>query len=240
MRNEPPLGEPVPSPITAQRLKGSTLTGKFISLVPLDPERHAAELYACSHGSAEKERLWTYMSYGPFVDVQAMQRWLAEQAHSTDPLFFAVIFCGRAIGMVSFLCDVPAMRRLEIGHIWYAPDYQRSAVNTEAAYLMLRHAFEALGYRRVEWKCNALNERSRRAALRLGFQFEGVFRKHMIVKGRNRDSAWFAMTDDDWPSVRCALEAWLYAEGLDAFAKRPALLAAVGARGPAGWGVPRS
>lgn len=221
-----PIGEAVGT-ADVQRLTRGTLSGRFISLTPIDPERHAAELYECSHGSIEKERLWTYMSYGPFADEPAMQRWLEEQTRSRDPLFLAVIFARRAIGMVSFLNDVPAMRRLELGHIWYSPEYQRSAVNTEATYLMLRHAFEALNYRRAEWKCNALNERSRRAALRLGFQFEGVFRKHMIVKGRNRDTAWFAMTDDDWPGVRRALETWLYVDGLDAFAKRPGPLAVV-------------
>lgn len=218
-----PVGEAVGA-ADVQRLRRDALCGRFISLVPVDPGRHAADLYQCSHGNLQKEQLWTYMSYGPFADQAAMQRWLEEQARSTDPLFFAVILAQRAIGMVSFLNDVLAMRRLELGHIWYGPDYQRSAINTEAAYLMLRHAFEALHYRRVEWKCNALNERSRRAALRLGFRFEGVFLKHMIVKGRNRDTAWFAMTDDDWPGVRGKLEAWLYVDGLDAFAKRPGRL----------------
>jgi RimJ/RimL family protein N-acetyltransferase len=113
------------------------------------------------------------------------------------------------VGMAAFLNIVPEHRRLEIGHIWYAPSAQRTEANTETAYLMMREAFDELGYRRVEWKCDALNARSRAAALRLGFTFEGVFRAHMIVRGRNRDSAWFSLLDTEWPAVRDALERWL-------------------------------
>jgi RimJ/RimL family protein N-acetyltransferase len=116
------------------------------------------------------------------------------------------------VGMAAFMNIVPEHRRLEIGHIWYAPSAQRTEANTEAAYLMMREAFDELGYRRVEWKCDALNERSRAAALRLGFAFEGVFRKHMIVRGRSRDSAWFSLLDAQWPAARAALERWLDAD----------------------------
>ena len=133
------------------------------------------------------------MSYGPFDSVQSMRRWLEVGAKSKDPLFFTVHHpeSRRRVGMVSFLNIVSDMRRLELGHIWYSLGAQRSNVNTECVYLMLCEAFDRLKYRRVEWKCDSLNKRSRLAASRLGFQFEGIFRQHMIVKGRNRDTAWY-------------------------------------------------
>ena len=135
-------------------------------------------------------------------------------AASTDPMFFTVLAGTERVpvGMASYLNVDTAMRHIELGHIWYAPRAQRSEANTETAYLMMREAFDELGYRRVEWKCDALNARSRAAALRLGFTFEGVFRRHMIVKGRNRDTAWFSVTDAEWPRVRSALERWLASE----------------------------
>ena len=157
----------------------------------------------------------TYLPYGPFADSRTMQTWLQGCARSTDPLFFTVheLQRGRRVGMVSFLNFVSTMRTIELGHIWYQPGAQRSSVNTECIYLMLREAFEVQRSRRVEWKCNALNARSRDAALRLGFSFEGIFRQHLIVKGRNRDSAWFSMLDREWPKVRANMEAWLYGQG---------------------------
>ena len=151
--------------------------------------------------------------YEPFADAGEMLAWLEECARSDDPLFLTVVaHQAGPVGMAAFLNVEPAHRRLEIGHIWYAPSAQRTEANTEAAYLMMREAFDELGYRRVEWKCDALNERSRVAALRLGFMFEGVFRQHMIVRGRNRDSAWFSLLDKEWPEARDALERWLDAD----------------------------
>jgi RimJ/RimL family protein N-acetyltransferase len=151
------------------------------------------------------------MPYGPFEDAGSMRLWMTEQARSTDPLFLVVVENERRrpAGMASFLNVSPEMRRLELGHIWLIPELHRTSANTETAHLMLSHAFDDLGYRRVEWKCDALNERSRRAALRLGFGFEGVFRQHMVVKGRNRDTAWYAMLDGDWPRVKRHQHAWL-------------------------------
>jgi RimJ/RimL family protein N-acetyltransferase/predicted enzyme related to lactoylglutathione lyase len=174
--------------------------GRRISLVPLDPDAHVDDLYAGSHGSPEVEALWTYMGYGPFANRDAMLGWLRGCAISDDPLFLVVRDnqTGAPLGMVSYLNIRPAMRVLELGHLWYVPRAQGTGVNTDAVRMMLREAFEALGYRRVEWKCDSLNVRSRRAALRLGFRFEGIFRQHMIVKGKNRDTAWFAMLDSDW------------------------------------------
>jgi RimJ/RimL family protein N-acetyltransferase len=185
-----------------------------VRLEPIDPAAHAGPLFACSHGEVETEELWTYMPYGPFADVGAMRSWLASIASSTDPLFFAVVDRERRVpvGMASFLNVDASMRRVELGHIWYGPAAQRTRANTEATALMLAHAFDDLGYRRVEWKCDALNERSRAAALRLGFTFEGIFRRHMVVKGRNRDTAWFSMLDMEWPVVRDAIDRWLDAE----------------------------
>jgi len=216
-----PVGSPV-EPIEDIKPPSRTpLQGKYISLVPIDPERDAPELFAGSHGSEEKNKIWTYLGYGPFADVAAMRQWLAVQAASTDPSFFCVVdnASNRRIGMVSYLNIVPTMRRLELGHIWYSTDYQRTKVNTEAIYLMLSQTFDQLHYRRAEWKCDSLNARSRQAALRLGFSFEGLFKQHFIVKGRNRDTAWFAMMDHEWPGVKHNMERWLYEEKGDSAGK---------------------
>lgn len=206
--SELPLGELVPDDVPERGPRRAPLHGRAVSLVPLDPKRHAAELHAASHGSVEKERLWTYMGYGPFADEAAMRAWLTTCAASSDPLFFTVLDNRSAapIGMVSLLAIEPAMRRLEIGHVWYTPSAARKRANTEAVYLLLREAFDELRYRRVEWKCHALNAPSRAAAERLGFEFEGIFRQHVIAKGRNRDTAWYAMLDGDWPAARAELE----------------------------------
>ena len=187
-------------------------TSKFVTLSPVNPQTDVAELYECAHGSNIKEQIWTYMSYGPFDSAHNMHKWLEEGAGSQDPLFFTVyhLESKRRVGMVSFLNIVSDMRRLELGHIWYSPDSQRSNVNTEAIYLMLCEAFDRLKYRRVEWKCDALNGKSRAAALRLGFKFEGIFRQHMIIKGRNRDTAWYSMLDSEWRAIKKNMEMWLY------------------------------
>lgn len=192
--------------------KQTDYEGKFIVLSTVVPETDADELYQYTHGSRNKEQIWTYMGYGPFDDVGSMRGWFKGRAESKDPLFFVVYHrdLKRRVGMVSFLNIVPDMRRLELGHIWYAVDVQRSRANTEAIYLMLCEAFDSLKYRRVEWKCDSLNEQSRLAALRLGFRFEGIFRQHMIVKERNRDTAWYALLDNEWPDVKKNMELWLY------------------------------
>jgi RimJ/RimL family protein N-acetyltransferase len=210
-----PVGEPVED--GAARLpERRPLAGRYVSLEPVDPTGHGEALWRAAHdGSAEAIDLWTYMPYGPFEGAGRMRAWLEEVAPSQDPLFLTVTSEEGPVGMASFLNVDAAMRRIEIGHIWYAPRAQRSEANTEATYLMLREAFDRLGHRRVEWKCDALNERSRVAALRLGFTFEGVFRQHMVVKGRNRDTAWFSMLDREWPKARDAFEGWLAADRED-------------------------
>ena len=202
-----PVGEPV-SGLEVARPPRTPLEGSFVALEPIDPDRHAESLFDAGHGSPAAEALWTYMPYGPFEDVATMRAWLSTLPGSDDPLFFAVVRDGAAVGMTSFLNIDTAMRRLELGHIWFGPNAQRTEANTESAFLMLGWAFEA-GYRRAEWKCDALNVRSRAAAERLGFTFEGVFRRHMIVKGRNRDTAWFSIVDGEWPEVRARLGSWL-------------------------------
>jgi RimJ/RimL family protein N-acetyltransferase len=203
-----PVGERVQPATPALRPARRGLTALRFELRPLDPDRDADDLFDVAHQDFGAELLWTYMAYGPFESRDAMHTWLQACAATDDPLFFTVVERegGRGVGMCSFMSVVPEMRRIEIGHIWYAPHLQGSGISVEVAWMLLMEAFERLGYRRVEWKCNALNERSRRAALKLGFSFEGVFRQHMIVKGRNRDSAWFAMTDADWVVERERLE----------------------------------
>ena len=207
-----PVGNLVQSVASVDLPQRTDYVGKFVTLSPVDPQADVSELYECSHGSDIKEQIWTYMSYGPFDSTHSMQIWLEEKAESEDPLFFTVHHheSKQRIGMVSFLNIVFDMRRLELGHIWYSPDFQRSNVNTEAIYLMLCEAFDKLKYRRVEWKCDSLNERSRAAALRLGFRFEGIFRQHIIVKGRNRDTAWYSILDSEWTAVKENMEMWLY------------------------------
>jgi RimJ/RimL family protein N-acetyltransferase len=209
-----PLGERVENAAPAQPPGRKLYEGRFVNLSPVDPANDVAELYRNSHGSEEKNRLWTYMAYGPFADAADMQRWLRGCEASTDPLFLTVTAkdSNRRVGVVSFLNMVPRMRCLEVGNIWYSPIVHHTKVNTETIYLMLTEAFDVLNYRRVEWKCDALNARSRTAALRLGFSFEGIFRQHYIIKGRNRDTAWFAMLDRDWPAVERNMNRWLYSE----------------------------
>ncbi len=188
------------------------LPGAFVQLEPVDPARHAAELFAAAtEDQTAGPELWTYMPYGPFEDLAAFTGWLQDRAAGDDPLFFAVRDkeTGRAGGMASYLNIHPEHRSIEIGHIWFAPFLQRSRPSTEALYLMIRHAFDELAARRVEWKCNALNEASRRAAERLGFTFEGIFYQHMIIKGRNRDTAWFSILDHEWPELKSGFERWL-------------------------------
>jgi RimJ/RimL family protein N-acetyltransferase len=209
MTSEPPLGDPVEG--GPARLPGRGVReGRFVTLSPVEPDLDAEPLWRAAHdGSPAADRLWTYLAYGPFADAASQREWLASIATSEDPLFLTVHARGAPIGVVSFMSVEPAMRRIELGHIWYVPSAQRTEANTETVFLMLREAFEELGNRRVEWKCDALNAPSRAAALRLGFTFEGVFRQHMIVKGRNRDTAWYSMTDAEWPAARAAFERWL-------------------------------
>jgi RimJ/RimL family protein N-acetyltransferase len=190
------------------------IEGETVRLEHVDPKRHAKRLYEASAGADD---LWSYLAYGPFESQAVFTQWLGERAASRDPIFYAVIdrATDAARGMASFMRIEPEHRVIEIGHIWFAPVLQRTRQATEAIYLMARHAFDDLGYRRLEWKCNALNAASRRAAERFGFTFEGIFRQHMIVKDENRDTAWFSIIDGEWPVRRAAFETWLSPENFD-------------------------
>jgi len=197
-------------------LERTTLAGRAVRLEPLDPARHGDRLYAASHGPGPDGvpadgSLWDYLGYGPFADRSAMRAWLETVAASRDPLFFAIIDAAadRAAGMASYLRHDPPNGVVEIGHIWFAPALQRTRAASEAIFLLQAHAFETLGVRRLEWKCDARNAPSRRAALRYGFVHEGVFRQHMIVKGRNRDTAWYALLDSEWPAFKEIFARWL-------------------------------
>lgn len=184
-----------------------TLRGRYATLEPLHAGRHGAELWDALKGP-ENDGLWTWMHDGPYAGQEAFVAALERKAAARDAWFVAIL-APRAAGYASLMREDAPNRVIEVGNIMYSPSLQRTAAATEAMYLMARHVFETLGYRRYEWKCNALNQPSRRAALRLGFQFEGIFRQHMLVKGRNRDTAWFSMLDTEWPARKRAFEAWL-------------------------------
>jgi RimJ/RimL family protein N-acetyltransferase len=204
------------------------LNGVLVRLEALDPDRHAESLFTSSHAEGAGE-LWKHLPYGPFASQTDFTAWLGQRAASSDPLFYAVVDLEsmRALGMASFLRIESTHGVIEVGHIWFAPELQRTRQATEAIYLLAKHAFDDLGYRRLEWKCDSLNEPSRRAADRFGFTYEGVFRQHMVVKGRNRDTAWFSMTDGEWPLRRAAFEAWLSPDNFDEKGRQRKSLAAL-------------
>jgi len=191
------------------------MPGCWCRLEPLALD-HATELYqaACADTSGHS---WTYLPYGPFRSQAEYTAWIAERADGSDPLFFAIVDTptGRALGVASYLRIDPANGVIEVGHLYFSPALQGTTAATEAMYLMMRHVFD-LGYRRFEWKCDSLNAPSRRAALRLGFQFEGIFRQAIVVKGRNRDTAWFSVIDGEWPHLRTRFEEWLAPQNFDA------------------------
>lgn len=190
------------------------IDGETVRLEPLDAARHAKQIYAAVAGADD---LWQYLPYGPFENETAFAAWLADCAATEDPLFYAIVdrASGAVKGIGSYLRMVPQHGVIEIGHLLFTPALQRTRQATEAIYVWSRHAFDVLGNRRLEWKCNALNAPSRRAAERFGFKFEGVFRQHMVVKGRNRDTAWYSITDGEWPLRRAGFEAWLAPENFD-------------------------
>lgn len=190
----------------------TTLYGTDVTLRPVDPARDAEPLQAAFEGDLAG---WTYLPYGPFDSVEAHREWLALFACGADPLFFTIERHGRVVGIASYLRTKPADGSIEIGHVHLGHALQRTRGATEALTLMIRHAFE-LGYRRVEWKCDALNAPSRRAAQRLGLSFDGIFSRMTMYKGRNRDTGWYAAIVDDWPALRDGYDAWLAADNFDA------------------------
>jgi RimJ/RimL family protein N-acetyltransferase len=191
------------------------IEGGSCRLEPLDVDRHSEDLFTANRLDREN-RIWVYLPYGPFFDLESYRQWVRESCLGDDPQFYAVIdrATGKAAGVASYLRIDPNSGSIEVGHINYSPALQRTVAATEAMYLMMKNAFE-LGYRRYEWKCNALNEPSRRAALRLGMSYEGIFRQMLVVKGRNRDSAWYAAIDSEWPALQHAFETWLSADNFD-------------------------
>ncbi|MCR9126618.1 MAG: GNAT family N-acetyltransferase [Rhodobacteraceae bacterium] len=208
-----PVGPPVPDWTPPPAPDGRVLSGRYCHLAPLR-ETDAAPLHAQFAGH---DQLWDYMPAGPFGSAQDYGDWVRTTLATPGHMFYAVRTSPDAApsGVASFLRIDPTMGSIEVGNICFAPALQRTRAATEAMFLMMQWAFAA-GYRRYEWKCNALNHPSRRAAQRLGFSFEGVFRQHMVVKGRNRDTAWFACTDVDWPGLCAAFERWLDAANFDA------------------------
>lgn len=184
--------------------------GRVSRIEPFDPAHHARDLYTAFTDDADG-RNWTYLAYGPFDSFKAFDSWARDTCLGDDPLFHAVVelTTGKAVGLASYLRINPADGVIEVGHIHFSPRLQRTTLATETMYLMMQRVFDELGYRRYEWKCDALNEPSRRAALRLGFTFEGVFRQLTMYKNRNRDTAWYAIIDKDWPQIRAGYELWL-------------------------------
>jgi RimJ/RimL family protein N-acetyltransferase len=201
------------------------LEGTHVKVVPLDAAAHAGALYA---GSREPE-LWRYLFNGPYTHQAEFREWLEGREKSEDPLFFTILDAasGAPAGYCSLMRIEPAHRVIEVGNILYLPCLQRTVGATEAMYVLARYVFEKLEYRRYEWKCDALNAPSRRAALRLGFAFEGIFRQHMIVKEKNRDTAWYSMLDTEWQDRKRAFELWLGAANFDAEGRQKTPLSSI-------------
>jgi RimJ/RimL family protein N-acetyltransferase len=224
----PQTGQPIGLPVDttpAKRPGPVTLKGRHGRLEKLGPD-HFADLSAAFAGH---DQVWTYISTdGPFATAAEFSTFLAKRAAADDPYAYAIIdTSNRAVGYLTLLEIRPQMRVIEVGHVLYSPTLQRTPLGTETQYLLARYIFETLGYRRYEWKCNALNAASRRAALRYGFAYEGTFRQHLISKGRNRDNAWFSMLDSEWPVRKANFERWLAPENFDSKSRQRLSLAAL-------------
>ncbi|HQX60460.1 MAG: GNAT family N-acetyltransferase [Rhodoferax sp.] len=211
-----PIGVPLRMVFPRPRPPATPLHGRFCSVVPTDVASHAGDLFDAFSADTLGGN-WTYLPYGPFDTLAAMQSWMQTTCTGSDPLFHTILDSkGHPQGLASYLRIEPATGVIEVGHIHLANAVQRTPAATEAMFLMMNRVFDELGYRRYEWKCDALNEPSRRAALRLGFRFEGIFRNATHYKGRNRDTAWFSVIDDEWPALRAAFEQWLSPANVDA------------------------
>lgn len=197
------------------------INGTYCRLVKLSPAQHGDQLFS-AFGDDTDGKNWTYLFDGPFANRTEFGTWLERISQSQDPLFFAIVdtTTHQAIGVASYMRITPEHGTIEVGNIHFSPRLQKTPLATEAMYLMMRHAIEELGYRRYEWKCDALNTPSRSAAERLGFTFEGIFRKAVVYKGRSRDTAWFSMIDSEWPALKAAFEQWLAAENFDDHGKQ--------------------
>jgi len=218
------VGTPVPNWQPPPFPSRDPMEGRFCRLEGLSPNKHPRNLFD-ANSLDQDQRNWTYMTYGPFASWEEYLVWVTESAKSTDPLFFAILdkSTGQAVGVASYLRIDPRHGSIEVGHLMFSPLLQGRPAATEAMYLMMKRAFE-LGYRRYEWKCNSLNEPSRRAAQRLGLSYEGLFRQAAVVKGRNRDTAWYAAIDSEWPALKLALETWLAPSNFDETGRQKASL----------------
>jgi RimJ/RimL family protein N-acetyltransferase len=216
-----PIGFAITDWTARSRPPRTAMEGHFCRVEPIDPGRHAADLHAANLLDA-KAANWTYLGYGPFETLEQYREWMTRSCMGDDPLFYAVMKrdTGRAVGVASYLRIDENAGVIEVGHINFAPSLQRTPASTEAMYLMMRRAFDELGYRRYEWKCDALNAPSRAAAERLGFTFEGVFRQATIYKKRNRDTAWYSILDKEWPARKAAFEEWLSSSNFDEAGKQ--------------------
>jgi len=228
----PQTGQPIGLPVDttlAKRPGAVKLKGHYGRLEKLGPQ-HFADLHTAFAGH---DQVWTYISTdGPFATAAEFSAFLAKRAAADDPYAYAIVDASdRAVGYLTLLNVQPQMRVIEVGHVLYSPMLQRTPLGTETQYLLARYVFETLGYRRYEWKCNALNAASRRAALRYGFAYEGTFRQHLISKGRNRDNAWFSMLDSEWPARKLSFERWLAPESFDSEGRQKLSLAALNGHG---------
>jgi len=228
-----PIGRPLPAWQARPRPPRTAMDGRFCRVEPLDPSRHAADLLA-ANAEDRDGRNWTYLPYGPFARDDDYRQWMERVCRGEDPLFHAIVArdSGRAVGVASLMRIDPVNGVIEVGGINYSPRLQRRPAATEAMYLLMRRAFDELGYRRYEWKCDALNAPSRAAAARLGFRFEGIFRQAIVYKGRSRDTAWFSITDGEWPALKAAFERWLEPANFDESGRQKRRLAEF--RSPAG------
>lgn len=211
-----PIGPAVHDWAPRPRPAPTVIEGQYCRLEPVNPALHAADLFA-AYSTATDGRVWTYLSSEPFARLEDFTAYLERAAASADPLHFTVIDMAtqRAVGTMALMRIDPANGSVEVGFITYSPVLQRTRASTEAQYLLMRHAFDTLGYRRFEWKCDSLNAPSRRAAERFGFSLEGVFRQAVVYKGRSRDTAWFSVIDAEWPRVKAAFIGWLSPDNFD-------------------------
>jgi RimJ/RimL family protein N-acetyltransferase len=220
-----PIGDPVPGWSEPRRPSDEPMRGRLCRIERLDPGRHVDQLFESSNQDTQ-HRNWTYLPYGPFATRSDYLEWMNKDCMGTDPMFHAIIDMEmrRATGVASYLRISPPQGSIEVGHINYSPLLQGRPAATEAMYLMMKRVFD-LGYRRYEWKCDALNEKSCAAARRLGFTYEGTFRQALIYKGRNRDTAWFSVVDSEWPPLKNAFEAWLDPSNFDEHGRQKTRLA---------------
>lgn len=205
-----PIGAPLPDWQPCPMPGGNRLQGRFCCLEALDIKQHAAALFAALAEDSEG-RGWTYLAYGPFADLAEFSDWLQAECLGADPLFYTIIdlVSGQAVGMTALMRLQPQHGSIEVGHVHFSPRMKQTAIATEAMALLMAYAFDDLGYRRYEWKCDSLNQSSKKAAIRLGFEYEGTFRQAVVYNGRNRDTAWFSILDSEWPQQKVRFRQWL-------------------------------